>query len=793
MGRIVGIDLGTTNSVIGITDGNKTRILENRESRSHTRSVVSLKQSRSADQRPEEILVGDAAMDHWPLAPADTIISIKRLMGRGVADEQVQKVKAWAQYPIVTPEKGTDDSVRVVMGGKPYSPVEISAMILAKLREDAEFRLGEPVTHAVITVPAYFSQIQRDATRKAGMQAGLRVIRLLDEPTAVAIAFGMDTPESDETRYFLVYDLGGGTFDVSILVWSGQVFAPLNLEGDMWLGGDNFDQLIMEKALDRIKKELSLDPRQNLRFMAALRREAQVLKERLTASASAELVVPGLLRTAAGEIVDFSMEMTRGEFERLIHPLVDRTMSIVRTALVNADLLPEQIDNVLMAGNATAIPLVQRSMEQLFGQHKISRLVHPKHSVAMGAAILAHRLGPRIHCACGHTNAPEAAVCAACGRELVVGAPSGSAQPFVHGGIAPFHYGIQSFGDRFTPFIQKSDPYPTEVPSSHAFFTHTDNQRMFCLPVYCGDNLEKASRNEKAGEAFGILPSGLPKETPIRIKLWLDGDGVFGLSAHLEDGTNLKPWIMKGETDARAFKAIELSDEVIASKKNRNSLTPSQLRELDDIRNDALDRIRDGDFGGALSKAEQLMALAKAQGQSSSDLKSRATMLVNYALWILHRYSWAFRPDRSDFFRKLAAEVTALASGTDEQQLRVKVDELDRETDLLPEGVPELNETRYRIESRIKPVDPRTASHLADGLARAEDAYIKKDPKAATILQEVRAKVEAALRALPSNKFPCRCGAMLSGERFCPRCGGDNWLVDGPKLSGRTGDIPGAL
>ena len=792
MGRVVGIDLGTTNSVVAIADGREPRVLENRESRTQTRSAVGVKKARQPN-RPDEILVGDAALDNWAMAPADTIVSVKRLMGRGVADAQVQKVKTWAPYAVVAPEKGTDDSVRVVMGGKPYSPVEISALILKKLKEDAEFRLGEPVTHAVITVPAYFNQIQRDATRKAGAQAGLKVIRLLDEPTAAAIAFGMESPGNPDTKYVLVFDLGGGTFDVSILLWSGAVFAPLNLEGDMWLGGDNFDQLLVQAAVDRVRSEHGVDPRQNVRFMAALRREAQVLKERLTSSGSAEMVVPGLLRKG-DEVVDFAMELTRLEFERLIHPLVDRAIAIVHTALQNAGLGAEQIDHVIVAGNATSIPLVQRSIELLFGPHKLCRLVHPKHGVAIGAAILASRLGPVVACACGHVNDEALTKCGKCGRPLSgEGAPP-PADGFVHGGIAPFHYGIQTFGDRFTPFIKKSDPYPTDKKVTHTFYTHIPNQRMFCLPVYCGDALDKATKNEKAGEAFGILVPGLPQETPIRIKLWLDEDGVFDLSAHLEDGTNLAPWIMKGETDARAFKAIELSDDVIASRRGATGLTPAQLAELEKQRNKALDKIKDGDFTGALEEAEQLIEKAKSLGvQAPLDTASRATMLINYTQWMLKRFPWAFEPDRAGYFRTLCADVSAALRANDAAKLATLVPVLDRESDLLPEGTSEINDAEIKINRRIAPVDVAAGADLTTRLKHAEEAYIRKAPDRSQQLGDVRRRIDSTLRDLPANKVPCRCGAMLSGERFCKTCGGDSWLVDGPRTHPRSRDLPDEL
>ena len=581
MGRLVGIDLGTTNSVVAAMQGPRPQILHNLEGQPQTRSIVGLRKRRDRS----EMLVGEAALANWGQAVEDTVVSVKRLMGRGVADPEVQRVREWAQYRIVEPSTGTKEGVRVVLGGVEYSPIGISALILKKLKDDAEYRLGEEVTHAVITVPAYFSHIQKDATRRAGAEAGLRVIKILDEPTAAAIAYGMDDAEP---RTILVYDLGGGTFDISVLVMSGGIFAPLNLEGDMWLGGDNFDQVLIERAVQHVHQEFGIDPRQNGRFMVELKKAARGVKETLSSARSADLIVSGALDDG-GRLIDVDFEVTREEFEALIQPLVDRTMSLVQRALVNAGLTAADVDFVLMAGNATTTPLVQRSMEELFGPAKVLRKIHPKESVALGAAIVAAIIGPQRMCGapdpadrsreCGEINNDEASVCKQCGAPLTSAeGPTDQARAagdVVEGpaikkivDIAPFHYGVPTNGT-FTVFVRKNDPYPTKDPQSHVFGTRMPNARMISIPVFGGDNLEDARANERQGEAFAILPRGLPKGTPIRISLWLDSDGSFKLTARLDDGTgtDLKPWVVeKGEAHDRAIATLERVDELLALK-----------------------------------------------------------------------------------------------------------------------------------------------------------------------------------------------------------------------------------
>lgn len=792
MGRYVGIDLGTTNSVVAVMDGPRPRILENREGQLQTRSIVGLRRRRREGEETAEILVGEPALANWGLAVGDTVVSIKRLMGRGVADPEVQKVMQWAQYQIREPSDGTRDSARVVLGGVEHSPIDVSEKILRKLKEDAEYRLGEEVTHAVITVPAYFSHIQKDATRKAGKQAGLRVIKILDEPTAAAVAYGMDT-EDAEARTILVYDLGGGTFDISVLIMAGGTFAPLNLEGDMWLGGDNFDQALVERAVQQVEREFGIDPTGNARFMVELRKAAQRVKETLSSSSAADLIVAGLLQDR-GELVDLVMEVTREEFENLVRSPVDRTVELVEKALRNANLTPDDIDAVLMAGNATTVPLVQRSMEELFGPEKVRRTIHPKHCVAMGAAIVAAVMGGRMVCGapdpddpgreCGEVNAPDADRCARCGAPLAPEVPDPNAPaPLVRslGGIAPFSYGAQISGDVFVEFVKKGDTYPTESPRMHVFRTQRAGARMISIPIFGGDDHERASANERQGEAFTILPPGLPAGTAVRVKLWLDTDGVFDLSAHLEDGTNLRPWVVeKGEAQDRAVQTLVRVERLLGEL--ATLATPDEVQKLEEAREGVFAQMRDDDFGEALRLAEALEEAAGrvGVGDTPEAIRRKGENLVRFTERVLEHYGWAFHPDQAAALRDLAARTQeALAEG-DPAILARRVEQLDRATDQLPDVVTAFLAMRGAIRGRIHPYDPAAAVRLEEELVTVEER-VRADDR--SVVRRLAALVEAiaeTMREIPQLAAGTQCSRghhVPSGERYCPECHEDTWLL----------------
>ncbi|MBL7220785.1 MAG: Hsp70 family protein [Phycisphaerae bacterium] len=807
MGRIVGIDLGTTNSVVAVVEAGHPRVLVNRSAKSMTRSVVSLRTSKKkGDGESVEVLVGDVAMSNWAIAPEDTILSIKRLMGRAVTDEEVLRMRQWADYAIVEPSDGTKDSVKVVMGDREYSPVEISGKILRRLKEDAEYRLGEQITHAVITVPAYFSQIQRAATRKAGMMAGLKIVKILEEPTAAAIAFGVDADSGSDPQNLLVYDLGGGTFDISVLMWAGNTFVPLDLEGDMWLGGDDFDRLLVDHAMKHIHNEHGIDPGSDKPFMAVLRRAAQETKERLGATESAYLVVPNMLRDDEGHLINVELEVTREEFEQMIAPLVTKTIGITEKAIEISALTCDQVNHVLMVGNSTCIPMIQKAMEQMFGADKIRRNVHPKHCVAIGAAILAHRLGGIVCQApdpanpkheCGHVNKLDATVCDKCGELLTLDEAmempvATQTLPDVSQterrtislplGIAPFAYGTQTAGDVFNVFVNKGDPYPTVNPQPQTFYTLRHNQRMISIPVYGGDDLENASTNEKQGEAFAVLPFDLAKGTVIRVTLWLDDDGCFKVAAHLDDGTDLGPWITEGGEDARAIEAIQEVRKRLAKVEGR--LAAEDIQELESAKADAFKQMKLHDFKGALALAQKAAKIAENAGRQREEetLANKADRLIGYAEFVVQEYTWALD---SNYVLKLAslADQTRWALRSKEmEELEQKVQELDELTDHVPQLVKLLLGLKSTVLERIHPTDLAMAQSFMNEIEEVEQALRTGDSGAAEKLEDIAARLYDAMQLIESaapKADKCGvCGAALAGQRCCPVCDTDQLLLE---------------
>ncbi|HYF79878.1 MAG TPA: Hsp70 family protein, partial [Symbiobacteriaceae bacterium] len=733
--------------------------------------------------------------DNWESASKDTIVSVKRLMGRGVADPEVQKVRRSVEYEIVEPSDGTRDSVRVIMGKKEYSPIDISALILEKVKADAEFRLGGPVTHAVITVPAYFSQIQRRATRQAGLKAGLQVIKILDEPTAAAVAFGVEQQESADPKYILVFDLGGGTFDISVLMWAGKVFAPLSLQGDMWLGGNNFDQAIVDKAVAHVKQDYQVDPTGNSRFMTALRKKARAVKERLSSARSADLIVPGLLKDADGDLADVEMGIAREEFEGWIQPLVDKAVRLTHTALQDAGLTVDQIHHVLMAGNASAVPLVQQAMEDLFGKEKVVRSIHPKYAVAMGAAIVGTRIGPQVVCQapdatdptreCGHVNEQGATVCARCGRPLGLEAAEAGGLELDDGflvvaGVAPFHYGTQTAGDKFNVFVRKGDPYPTENPEAMTFYTSNPNQRVISIPVYGGDHLDRASANEKQGEAFAVLPPGLQPDTAVRVKLWLDSDCIFKLTAHLEDGTDLRPWVLQGEADQKAVEAFQALQEDI--HKIGHALPPDMRREMEQGQREFFDRLNRQDFSGAGRLAGELRDRL-AEGPQE-EIWDRAGRLISFAQMVTSRYGWALEAERMYRMNQLVGKLEEALKRKDRAAVTQLAEELDKATDDLGDLVWFLLNVRRAICDEIHRQDPGLADSLETDLDETEALMKARDPRAMARLEKLAERAALALQKSRPKNLCRNCGADLQGNRYCPQCRADSWTLREKKHSG---------
>jgi len=803
VGRIIGIDLGTTNSVVATIDMGGVKVLQNRENEQQTKSVVSYHKG--------EFIVGTPAFRRWLLNPSETIISIKRLIGRGIGDPEIENInnksnkKSWLQYKIVKPTDGTKDGIRVILGEKEYSPVEISSKILKKIKDDAEFILGEEVTHAVITVPAYFSDKQRNATREAGLLAGLTVMKIIDEPTAAAIAFGIDFKDQ-EAKTLLVFDLGGGTFDISVLMMAAGAFSPLNLEGDMWLGGDDFDSLIIDYVLNEIKNKYNIDPRKNSRFMATLKNESQKAKEALSSSQQTEIIIPSLLNDEKGNIIDVEIEITRDQFNEMMSPLLERIEKLVKKAVKNANFEFEDIDYILMAGNATAIPKIHELIEKMFGKERVMRKLHPKQSVAIGAAMAAAVYGAISCPRCGNNNPMDAETCEKCGEKIsgekdIKFCPSCGAKnsldadfcvscenPFiqvsgVRGGIAPFNYGIQTENDKFNVFIKKGDPFetPEENRKVLTFYTRFPNQRIISVPVYGGDNMEKATANEKQGEVFSVLPPGFPEGTPIKVKMWLDNDGSFIVDNFLDDGTDIEDLILRGESDQKAVETLEKAEEQFAKKVN--SIPQGKREEIEKKRDSILEKMDKKDFSGALDNAKELLSDIEKSDINNLSLIEQAYNVKNYLNFILTEYNWIIGPNESllrDIMKTLDDAIYSEQSEKLKSALEkanIELNKIMKTTDL---GA--FLSLHGAIITVINPIDPALGNQLQSELKAIENLFKNKSMDANNKLTQFIGKLNSAISDIQKrrpNGKPCpNCGTLNPvGVRYCSSCNSDLWIL----------------
>ncbi|MBI2756354.1 MAG: molecular chaperone DnaK [Chloroflexi bacterium] len=485
MAKVLGIDLGTTNSVVAIMEAGEPTVLENSEGSRITPSVV------ASNPKTGERLVGQVARRQAVTNPENTIFSVKRFMGRKFEDAQVQKAVKVVPYKV---SRASNGDVRVGMGGKDYSPPEVAAMILQKLKADAEAKLGETITQAVITVPAYFDDSQRQATKDAGRIAGLAVLRILNEPTAASLAYGKDKQGKDET--IAVYDLGGGTFDISILNVGEGVFEVKATNGDTFLGGDDFDQRVMDWIVDEFKKDQGIDLRQDRMALQRLKESAEKAKIELSSTQSTEINLPFITADASGP-KHLALQLTRAKLEQLVGDLVERTKGPVLAALKDAGLTPKDIDEVVLVGGQTRMPAVQQMVKDVFGKEP-HKGVNPDEVVAIGAAIQA-------------------------------GVLKGEVKDILLLDVSPLTLGVETYGGVMTPLITRN----TTIPASKAetFTTASDGQTSVEVHVLQGER-PMAVENKSLGRFIldGILPA--PRGVPqVEVSFDIDANGILNVSA----------------------------------------------------------------------------------------------------------------------------------------------------------------------------------------------------------------------------------------------------------------------
>jgi molecular chaperone DnaK len=483
MGKIIGIDLGTTNSVVAVMEGGEPTVIASAEGERLVPSVVAVNKNH-------ERLVGRVARNQAVVNPENTIFSIKRFMGRKFDDPEVNKALARVPYKVA---KAPNGDVRVILDGREYSPPEISAMILAKLKADAESHLGETVTQAVITVPAYFNDAQRNATKDAGKIAGLDVLRIINEPTASSLAYGLDK-KKDET--IAVYDLGGGTFDISILDVGDGVFQVRSTSGDTFLGGDDFDMRLIDYLAYVFKASNGIDLRQDRQSLQRLKEAAEKAKIELSTMMQTEINLPYITADASGP-KHLVMNLTRSKLEQLTGDLIDRSLGPVKNALKDADIDTSKINEVVLVGGMTRMPAVQEAVRKLFNKEP-HKGVNPDEVVAVGAAIQAGVLG-------------------------------GDVGGIVLVDVTPLTLSVETLGGVATPLIERNSAIP--IKKSQVFSTASDSQPQVEINVLQGER-PMANDNKSLGKFIldGIPPA--PRGVPqIEVTFDIDANGILNVTA----------------------------------------------------------------------------------------------------------------------------------------------------------------------------------------------------------------------------------------------------------------------
>lgn len=560
--KIIGIDLGTSRSCVAVFENGNYKIIENSEGQRVTPSYVAFTEKG-------EKIVGDSAKRQSVTNAQKTIFAIKRLMGRKFEDAEVEKTKQVAPYNIVKSQNG---DAWVEVDGKKYSPSQISAFILQKMKETAESYLGHEVTEAVITVPAYFNDSQRQATKDAGKIAGLEVKRIINEPTAAAVCYGLD--KKSNNKKIAVYDLGGGTFDVSILEISDGVFEVLSTNGDTFLGGEDFDNRLQDFIIEEFKKENKIDVSKDPLAIQRIKEAAEKVKIELSSSMETEINLPYLTADATGP-KHLMMKISRAKFESMVDDLLQKSIDPCKQALKDANLSTSDIDEVILVGGMTRMPKVAEIVEKFFGK-KPSKGVNPDEAVAAGAAIQGGVLG---------------------------GDTSSAIEDLVLLDVTPLSLGIETMGGVMTKLIEKNTTIPTS--KSQVFSTAEDNQHAVTIRVYQGER-PMASDNKMLGEFSldGIPPArkGVPQ---IEVAFDIDADGIMHVSAK-DKSTNKEQKITiktsGGLSDAEIEKMIKEAEE--------NAEADKKKKELVEVRNHADSLIHSTekalkDYGDKVSSEEK--------------------------------------------------------------------------------------------------------------------------------------------------------------------------------------------
>ncbi|MGI9350638.1 MAG: molecular chaperone DnaK [Rhizobiaceae bacterium] len=636
MAKVIGIDLGTTNSCVAVMDGKEAKVIENAEGARTTPSMVAFGDDG-------ERLVGQPAKRQAVTNPQDTLFAVKRLIGRRFTDSTVKKDQKLVSYNIV---KGDNGDAWVEAKGEKYSPSQISAMILQKMKETAEDYLGEKVTQAVITVPAYFNDAQRQATKDAGKIAGLEVLRIINEPTAAALSYGLD---KNDGKTIAVYDLGGGTFDVSVLEIGDGVFEVKSTNGDTFLGGEDFDMRLVDYLADEFKKENTIDLKSDKMALQRLKEAAEKAKIELSSSSQTEINLPFITADQSGP-KHLTMKLTRAKFESLVEDLIKRTVKPMQEALKDAGMKAGEINEIVLVGGMTRMPKVQETVKEFFGKEP-HKGVNPDEVVAMGAAIQA-------------------------------GVLQGDVKDVLLLDVTPLSLGIETLGGVFTRLIDRNTTIPTN--KSQTFSTAEDNQNAVTIRVSQGER-EMAQDNKLLGQfdLVGIPPAprGIPQ---VEVTFDIDANGIVNVSAK-DKGT--------GKEQAISIKASGgLSDDEIeqmVKDAEANAESDKERRESVEAKNQAETLIHSAEksleeYGDKVTEDERneielaisgLKEVVEAEDPNPEEIKAKSEVLATASMKLGQAMYESAQSEAAE------ADAAADAASEDEDVVDADFEEIDEEDD----------------------------------------------------------------------------------------------------------------
>ncbi|MBI4678869.1 MAG: Hsp70 family protein [Elusimicrobia bacterium] len=758
MSKSVGIDLGTTNSSIAIKQV-RTEVLRNEDGDLLTPSCVILRQGRLLGG--PEFVVGRSALEWRKQDPANTVVAVKRLMGRNFQDPEIQAILAEGRLPyrIARHSRGTENSLGILLQGREFTPEEISAEILKRLRRDAEKACAGSVEFAVITVPAYFNDKQKHATRSAAALAGLKVRRLLSEPTAAAISFGTDQLQGGEARTVLVFDFGGGTLDLSLLTVSAGQFIEQGKGGDMWLGGEDIDRLIADHVLRETAKAGRIqdmarfiegqEEKRKYRFLGELKAAAEEAKIRLGAESKAGIEILDVLKDAKGAVLDVAVELTREDFDALIAPIVERAVMECRRLLEKTHFTRDMVDQVLAVGGSSQLPALLAALRREFGADKVLLHERPLLAIAEGAAILSHRLSDSYECpGCGAAVAQAQTVCSGCGFDLERHTIEHGVLDIVHAAAHDYHIRLENGVMHL--LVEKNTPLPCE--KKETFRLVHPEQRLIHLKFF---NLVN-ERHESIGDLWlGVDEdggSGEESQTPLQVEISLkvDESNLVCVDAVVKEHPEIRlsKTLSRGKADEKLFLSLEQAiDEANREKyptyvaEDFTCRAVSAIADIHKVVHPETDAVDEATHDLAQLKIEKAQRMAK-EGRTSRPM-------ISYAQVALDNFGPFIKPKtREAMLKKIKCLEDMDERGSFEENVQAAKD--------LNEVLDRLGRVNMLMEIRkagnyCEEADPAKAPKFLHGLDSIMDAVHGGDmDKAEKLIDELCPEARSVLEPFES-------------------------------------------